>query len=156
MPAKQHLIALSPLERKALEKASTNHRHSIMEKNRARILLLSDGNCPRNQGGSLRDLEIAARLKVNVLTVSNVRRRAHERGSMECLTRALQNKRKARKLDGAQEAQLVAVTCSAPPTGAARWSLRLLRERLIELEVVEEIGLETIRTTLKKTNSSPG
>ncbi len=63
-----------------------------------------------------------------------------------------QEKRKARALDGEQEAHLVALTCSALPDGEARWSLRLLRERLIEMEIVEHIGLETIRTTLKKTN----
>ena len=57
---------------------------------------------------------------------------------------------------GKQEAQLIAVTCSTPPEGRSRWSLVLLRERLIEIGVVEQIGLETIRTTLKKTRSSRG
>lgn len=156
MPAKQHIISLSPAERASLEQASHNNRRSILEKTRARILLLSDSNCPRDSGGSLCDLEIASLLKVNALTVSSVRRRAHERGLLESLQRAHQSKRKARKLDGAKEAHLVAITCSAAPAGAARWSLRLIRERLIELELVEEIGLETIRTTLKKTLSSRG
>jgi len=85
-----------------------------------------------------------------------LRRRACERGVLEVIPHQAQSKRKARKLNGRQEAQLVAVTCSAPPPGAARWSLSLLRERLIEMEIVEHIGLETIRTTLKKTRSSRG
>jgi transposase len=72
------------------------------------------------------------------------------------VTRQQQRHRKARKLDGTQEAHLVAVACSTPPEGASTWTLRLLRERLLELEVVEHIGLETIRTTLKKTRSSRG
>ena len=61
-----------------------------------------------------------------------------------------------RKLDGAQEAHLIAVACSAPPAGRARWTLKLLAERLVELEVVDAISPECVRTTLKKTTSSPG
>ncbi len=120
------------------------------------MLLGSDTSVPREQGGSQSDLELAARYKVNPLTVASVRRRAHERGLLESLVRGEQTKRKARRLDGAGEAQLVAVTCSSPPDGCARWTLRLIHERLIALQVVESIGLETIRTTLKKTRSNPG
>ena len=156
MPAKQHIITLSSGNRESLEKASANHRYSVLEKKRARMLLMSDTNSPRTEGGSLTDQEIASCLKVHPVTVSNVRRHACERGFLECLKRAHQPKRKERKLDGAQEAQLVAITCSAPPEGASRWTLRLIRNRLIELEVVEQIGLETIRTTLKKTNLNLG
>lgn len=156
MPAKQNIIKLSSSERTELEKVSHSNRRSVREKTRARILLGSDTQVPRAEGGSQSDTELAARYKVNLLTVSNVRRRAHERGVLESLKREVQQKRKARRLDGVQEAQLLAVTCSTPPDGAARWSLRLIRERLIELEVVEGIGLETIRQTLKKTNSSHG
>jgi hypothetical protein len=79
-----------------------------------------------------------------------------ERGAVESIRRGVQPKRKARKLDGRQEAQLVALTCSAPPAGHSRWSLVLLREKMIEMQMVEQIGLETLRTTLKKTRSSRG
>ena len=82
--------------------------------------------------------------------------KAIERGAVAAIEHKEQEKRKARKLDGAQEAKLIALTCSAPPDGQKRWSLRLLRDRLIEMEVVEDIGTETIRTTLKKMNSSRG
>ena len=61
-----------------------------------------------------------------------------------------------RKLDGAGEAHLIAVACSAPPTGRKRWTLRLLADKLVALEVVDAICPETVRLTLKKTNSSPG
>jgi len=61
-----------------------------------------------------------------------------------------------RKLDGKGEAKLIALSCGEPPAGAARWTLRLLAERLVELEVVEEISHETVRQTLKKMNSSRG
>jgi len=156
MSRKKHPVNLSPQERSGLEKVSRSNRASIREKTRARVLLLSDGNASREQGGSRSDGEIAKQLGCSPLTVSNVRRRACERGVVESIRRGEQQKRKARKLDGRQEAQLVALTCSAPPQGRARWSLVLLRERLIEMQVVEHIGLETIRTTLKKTPSSRG
>ncbi len=156
MPAKKHIIFLTVEERAALEKASQCNRRSIREKTRARILLRSDTSQSRAAGGSLSDNEIAAILAVRVQTVSNVRQRAQQRGPLQCLVRQEQHRRKSRKLDGRQEAHLVALTCSAPPAGQARWSLVLLREKLIEMEVVEQIGLETIRTTLKKTRSSHG
>ena len=156
MPAKKHIVTLSEEERVALEKVSKSNRHSVREKTRARILLGSDTSHSREEGGSLRDAEIAAQLKVSLLTVSNVRKRAHQRGVLECIQRQEQTRRKARKLDGEQEAKLLAVACSAPPDGEARWSLRLLREKMIEMEVIEQIGLETIRSTLKKTSSSRG
>lgn len=156
MPAKHSRIQLSPEERAQLEQESSNHRRSMREKTRARILLLSDTNIPRAQGGSLRDLDIAAQLKVNPTTVSSVRARFHERGLEGALVRAHQPNRKAPKLDGAAEAHLIATACGAAPQGCSRWTLRLLRERLIEMEVVEQIGLETVRTTLKKTGLSLG
>jgi transposase len=156
MSRKQHLIHLSSQERHALEKLSRSNRASIREKTRARILLLADTSCVREQGASCTDAQIVEQLGCSSLTVYNVRRRAVERGVLESIRRGDQKQRKARKLDGRQEAQLVALTCSAPPKGHARWSLSLLRERLIEMEVVEQIGLETIRSTLKKINSSHG
>jgi transposase len=156
MSRKKHLVNLSSEERSALGKISRSNRASIREKTRARILLLSDVSCAREQGASRTDAEIVEQLDCSALTVYNVRRRAVERGAVESIRRGAQQKRKARKLDGRQEAQLVALTCSVPPEGQARWSLALLRERLIEMEVVEQIGLETIRSTLKKTRSSRG
>ena len=156
MPAKKYVICLSDEERVALEKVSASNRRSVREKTRARILLRSDSHTPREAGGSCTDDWIAIQLKVSALTVANVRQRACERGAVESVTRQEQGHRKARKLDGAGEAHLVAVACSTPPEGASTWTLRLLRERLLELEVVEHIGLETIRTTLKKTRSSRG
>ena len=156
MSAKKNIISLSEKERVALEKVSLSPRRSVREKTRARILLLSDTCRSREEGGSLPDSSIAAALKVSQVTVVSVRQRACERGVVACLKRQEQLRRKARKLDGEQEAKLVALACSAVPPGQARWSLRLLRERLLELEVVEHIGLETIRSTLKKTRSSPG
>ncbi len=156
MSAKKHIIALNEQERAQLEKIARSNQRSIREKTRARILLFTDSNRSREDGGCCKDSEVASRLACARWTVEQLRRRACERGVLEVITHQEQSKRKAPKLNGRQEAQLVAVTCSAPPEGAARWSLHLLRERLIEMEIVEHIGLETIRQTLKKTRSSRG
>ena len=156
MATKKHIIALNEQEREQLEKVARSNHRSIREKTRARMLLLTDSNGSREDGGGCTDSEVACRLACAQWTVGQLRRRACERGVLEVIPHQEQSKRKARKLDGRQEAQLVAVTCAAPPAGAARWSLHLLRARLIEMEMVEHIGLETIRTTLKKTRSSRG
>jgi len=156
MSSKQHLIDLNAEDRQGLEKLSRSNRASIREKTRARILLLSDVRRSREEGASRTDAEIAGQLGCSSLTVYNVRRRALERGALSSIRRGEQKQRKARKLDGRQEAQLVALTCSTAPEGRSRWSLVLLRDKLIEMEVVEHIGLETIRQTLKKTRSSRG
>lgn len=156
MSSKKNCVRLSEQERAGLHKLWRSNRSSIREKTRARTLLLSDENCLSEDGGSRTDGEIARQLGCTPLTVSKLRERAAVRGALESVKREVQQKRKARKLNGRQEAQLIAVTCSTPPEGRVRWSLVLLRERLIEMEVVEHIGLETIRSTLKKTRSSRG
>lgn len=97
MPRKQHLVNLSLEERVGLQKISRSNHHSIREKTRARILLLSDVSCPREQGGSRTDAEIAGQSGCSPLTVSNVRARAAQRGALENIRRG-QKQRKARKL----------------------------------------------------------
>ena len=156
MSAKKNIVSLSSTEREELEKVSRSNHRSIREKKRARILLLADVSCPRAQGASRSDGEIAQALGCAPLTASTVRAKARERGAVAAVTHKEQHTRKAPKLDGRQQAQLVAVTCSTPPEGRSRWSLVLLRERLIEMEIVEHIGLETIHQTLKKTRLNPG
>ncbi len=154
MPAKKHIITLTDEERAQLERFLRFTRRSPREKMRARILLLSD---TAREGGSLKDRDIAQQLRCAPLTVSQVRTRAIERGGALATVRHKEQARcKARALDGAQEAQLIALTCSAPPEGRKRWSLKLLQERLIALEAVETIGCETIRRTLEKTRLSLG
>lgn len=152
MPAKKNIVMLREAEHEQLEKVSRSNRRSVREKLRARILLLCDTSHSRDQGANLKDSEVAQRLRCAPLTVSQVRKRAVERGALAAIAHKEQEQRKARKLDGVQEAHLIALTCSTPPAGHQRWSLRLLRDRLIEMEVVESIGVETIRSTLKKTS----
>jgi transposase len=140
-------IALSSEERQQLETLARSGRRSIREKIRARILLLADSN---REDGGLTDTVIARQIGCALLTVAKVRQRCEERGALSSISHKRQEKRKPRALDGEQEARLVTLCCSAPPQGRKRWTLKMLKQRLIELEVVESIGCETIRRTLKK------
>ena len=85
-------------------------------------------------------------------SAENWRKQAVERGPLSLLERKAQDRSWARKLDGAGEAALVRLACSTPPEGHARWSLRLLADKLVELEVVDSIRHECVRQTLQKTN----
>ena len=153
MPKKKHHIRLGAQERNELEAILRKGRASALRQRHARILLLADTEGP--DGGSS-DSQIAAAAHTSIATVERVRRVCVEHG----LERALQGKDPerdyARKLDGKGEAQLLALCCGPAPQGRARWTLRLLAGRLVELEVVDAICHETVRAVLKKTNSSRG
>ena len=120
---------------------------------RARILLKAD----HGEGGpGWSDAAIAGALDVDPSTVLRVRRRFVAEGLAATLARKRPDRVYERRLDGRQEAHLVALACSAPPEGHARWTLRLLAGELVRLEVVEAVSHETVRRTLKKTSSSRG
>ncbi len=95
-------------------------------------------------------------MEIHPDTVARVRRAYVGAGLEAALARKAPARVYPRKLDGAAEAHLVAVACSAPPRGRERWTLRLLAEALVRLEVVETVSYETVRRTLKQTRSSPG
>jgi transposase len=114
----------------------------------ARILLKAD--TPPDQSGPF-DADIAAAVEVSVNTVERVRQRFVEEGFAAALVPRPSTAARMTKLDGRGEARLIAEICSAPPDGHARWTLRLLADRLVELSVVESISYETVRRTLKKT-----
>jgi transposase len=119
----------------------------------ARILLKAD----QGPGGpAWVDERIAEAVETSQPTVSRVRKQYVEEGLEAALHRRAPAREYRRKLDGAQEARLVALACSEPPQGQARWTLRLLADKLVELEVVEAVSFQTVRRVLKKTNSSPG
>ncbi len=100
--------------------------------------------------GGLTDEEIARSLEIASATVERVRRRCVEEGIEAALGRREQQRRRPKKLDGAAEAHLIALACGEPPEGRARWTLKLLADRLVECEIVESIHPETVRKTLKK------
>lgn len=149
MPAKRFLVTLTPEERDHLTRLTHSGRGSARTLTRARILLKAD---QADGGPAWDDARIAEALEVGHRTVERVRPRFVERGVDAALAHAPQERRPPRKLDGAGEARLIAEACSAPPAGRAAWTLRLLAERLVELQVVDTIGPETVRRVLKKTN----
>ena len=153
MPAKKHHVTLTQEQRERVEIVARSYKHSERERTRARILLLADAHAP---DGAAQDAVIAAQVSVCLLTVQQVRRRFAEGGVEAALFRKEQACRKARLLDGAAEAFLVATTCSAPPNGQARWSLHLLQDKMIQAGYCESVSHETIRQTLKKMNLNPG
>jgi transposase len=119
---------------------------------RARILLKTN----EGEGGpGWSDAAIAEALEVGLSTVARVRKRYVSEGLEAVLTRKAPEREYRRKLDGEQEARLIALACSEPPTGRKRWTLRMLADRLVALEVVESVSYETARQTLKQTHSSP-
>jgi transposase len=102
------------------------------------------------------DMEIAEALDTSASTVHRVRQAFVEQGLEAALARKRPTGRQYSTLDGTQEAQLVAVACNAPPAGSARWTLKLLAAKLVELDIVDTISPECVRTTLKKTFSNRG
>jgi transposase len=119
---------------------------------RARVLLKAD----HGEGGpGWADAAIAGALDVHPSTVQRIRRRFVEEGLAATLARKRPDRVYERRLDGRQEAHLVALACGDPPAGQARWSLRLLAGELVRLEVVEAVSHETVRRTFKKKRSSP-
>ncbi len=120
---------------------------------RARVLLKAN----HGEGGAgWSDAAIAGALAVHPATVQRIRRQFATEGLGPTLKRKRPDRAYPRALDGRQEAHLVALACGAPPEGRVRWSLRLLADELVRLEVVEAVSHETVRRTLKKTPSSRG
>ena len=107
-------------------------------------------------GGGWSDTAIADALDVNPSTVLPMRRQCAIDGLAATLARKRPDRVYERRLDGEQVAHLVALTCGAPPAGRERWTLRLLADEFVQLEVVKTISYETVRQTLKKTHSSRG
>ena len=117
----------------------------------ARILLKADES---ETGASLRDEEISEHLQVSVSTIERVRKQFVEEGLERALTHKRPYRTRSKKLDGEVEARLVALACAAPPTGRERWTMQMLADKLVELEVVDSISDETVRLALKKMSSN--
>ena len=146
----EYQVQLSRSERDHLENLVSTGTESARKLTRARILLKADAGWI--------DKEIVKALDVGLATVGRIRLRYATEGLESAINRKKPRRRYERKIDGADEAQLIALTCSEPPEGYARWSLRLLAEHLVTLEQVEveSVSHETVRQVLKKTNSSRG
>jgi hypothetical protein len=153
MPKKTFQVQLSLAERARLQALVTNGSATAHTHIHARILLKADQG---PDGPAWTDAMISTALDVGMSTVARVRQTAVQEGLDTALQRKLPKRVYLRTLDGAGEAHLVALACSTPPEGAGRWSLRLLADQMVELDYVATISHETVRQTLKKTNSSRG
>jgi Homeodomain-like domain len=150
---KRYRVTLTEEERKGLQALVSTGKSAARKLVRARILLLAD----QAQGGPAKaDPDIVAALGCGRATVERARQQFVEEGLDETFTPRPTTRTYQRRLDGKAEAHLVAMACSAPPKGRARWTLRLLADRLVALGYVETIAHETVRQTLQKTNSSRG
>ena len=145
---KKYVVKLSDEERERLNRLIHTGKHRARQLMKARILLKADAS---EAGDGWSDSEIAAALETSVDTVARTRQQLVEEGLEAALTRK-HSPASARKrvFDGAAEAKLVALACSTPPIGRARWTLKLLEDAVVELNIVDRASDNTIGRTLKK------
>ena len=150
---KQYTVCLSDEERAQLHTLVGSGMAAARTLTHARILLKANQG---EAGPGWTDGAIAAALDVDATTVARVRKTYVTSDLQAALHRKAPDREYQRKLDGAQEAQLIAIACSTPPQGHQRWTLRLLAERLVALDLVDTVSHETVRQVLKQTTSSRG
>jgi hypothetical protein len=149
--AKRYVVALGEAERARLRTLVGSGRAAARTLTHARILLKAD----QGEGGpGWTDQAIAVALEVGLATVARVRQAYATTGLEAALHQKRPDREYARTFHGAREARLLALACSAPPRGREHWSLRLLAEQLVRLEVVAAVSHETVRRALKQTSSS--
>ncbi len=153
MPAKIYKVTLTTEERAKLAAIISKGKGNVRRMRRAQILLLADENQPE---GGWKDADIAKALHAHVRTVERTREKCVLEGVEAALNHTRPRKSRSKVLDGAAEARLAQLACTEAPDGHERWSMQMLADKLIELEVVETVSRETVRTTLKKMNLSPG
>lgn len=144
----KYVVRLTEEERAELQGLVRRGKVAAAKQSRAQVLLKADAGL---EGSGSTDEQVAQSLEVSTRSVNRVRKAYVEEGLSAAIER-----QPRRKLDGAAEAHLVAVACSPPPAGQTRWTLRLLSDKLVELQIVESISRECVRQTLKKTISSRG
>jgi hypothetical protein len=148
--AKHYVIELLADERDALGTLVRRGKASARRLTRARTLLLSDTS---DRGPGWIDADIAEALGITTRCIEMLRKRAVEEGPLVAIERKPQVRPSVpRKFDGESEAKLIALACSEPPAGHKRWSLRLLADKLVELNVFESVSHERVRQVMKKTN----
>ena len=153
MPAKLYRVHLTTEERSELEREVNTGRGAAARLKRARILLMADEAQPN---GGWKDGDIVSALSTSRRTVERTRQECVERGVEAALNHRQPYKSRSKVLDGAAEARLVQLACSEAPDGRESWTMQLLADKLVELEIVEQVSRETVRQTLKKTNLNRG
>jgi transposase len=150
---KKYIVTLTEAERQMLQAMLSRGKGAARKLMHARILLKADASSGRP---GWNDDQIAEGLEVGRATVERVRREFVEDGLEAALERRKPRRQYERTLDGDGEAHLIALACSQAPEGRSRWTLRLLADRMVQLEQVDHLSYETVREVLKKTNSSLG
>ena len=156
MPSKtmaRYKVTLTKEEREQLNAVLAKGKHTSQKYRNACILINSDEG---PWGNKLSNEQIAQVLQINTKTVERVKQRFVEEGFDECMERKPYPKKGPVKTDGDFEAHLIALSCSKAPEGYARWSLRLLADKMVELQYTDSVSHETVRQVLKKTKSSRG
>jgi len=147
---KKYIVTLTADERQSLESLVNRGRVAARKVKRAGILLKADAG---PGGPSWSDEQIQQAFDVGLMTIYRTRQTWVEEGLPAVLTARAPTRRRPRRLDGDQEAHLIALACSRPPPGRRRWTVRLLAQKFVELGYSEPLSPETVRQTLKKTNS---
>jgi hypothetical protein len=150
---KTYTYVLTNDERDQLTALVRSNKTSADKLKRAQLILKAEA---APSGPGLHDYEVAQALGRGRVTVERMRKRVCAEGPLACLLPRKRNRVYERTMDGAAEAKLVSLVCSAPPDGYGRWSLSLLAERMVTLEYVPHISDEAVRLTLKKMNLSLG
>lgn len=150
---KRYVVTLTDDERQTLTAMIGRGKAAARKLMHARILLKADQSAGRP---GMDDGLIAQEVHAGRATVERVRKQFVEEGLDAALERRPSRRQYRRKLDGDGEAHLIALACGQPPEGHSRWTLRLLADRMVALEYIDELSHETVRQVLKKTNSNPG
>jgi transposase len=150
---KKYIVTLTEEERQALCGMVSRGKAAARKLMHARVLLKADAS---DRGPGWDDAAIAGGLDVGRATVERVRKEFVEEGVEAALERHKPRREYLHKLDGDGEAHLIALACGQAPEGRSRWTLRLLADRMVALEYVDELSYQTVRRTLKKTNLSLG
>lgn len=145
---KKYIVTLTDSEREDLRALIASGKGAARRLAHARVLLKADQGLP--------DEAIVDAVEVSRPTVERVRKRFVEEGVEVALDPRRPERPRMRKIDGEVEAHLIALACGEPPKGEARWTLRLLADKLVELEILDAVSHETVRRALKQTSCSPG
>ena len=150
---KKYIVTLMEAERQMLQAMLSRGKAAARKLVHARILLKADAG---SGGPGWTDDQIAEGVEVGRATVERVRKEFVEEGLEAALVRRKPLRQYRRRLDGDGEAHLIALACQKAPEGRSRWTLRLLADRMVQLEYVDEVSYQTVRRTLKKTNLNLG
>lgn len=148
---KKYVVKLTEADRLILNKMTKNGNETAKRQKIAKVLLKADETEQK-----LSDEEVASGLEISIKTVQRLRLKYVSGGLEKVFERKFTPRLSRRKFKGDEEAQLIKLCCSEAPEGYARWSLRLLADKVVELQIVDEVSYSTIHQTLKKTNLSLG